>query len=166
MKLDTVIVRGVGGAIAAAALLPPAAAQVTPSGEPFFDNAKAGAQPMRTPYSFGPFYISQRIKTFNRAGEDAVLLGSTFSLAPLGFVGFSIDVNVSDGRHAIDANSGAALPKWREFDTDFVYRFAEGSAVPGMRLRLRWATVREDFGSRVDRTDDFRLDLNGSVAFN
>lgn len=123
-------------------------------------------QQMRTPYSFGPFYISQRIKTFNRAGEDAALLGSTFNLAGLGFTGFSVDVNFSDGRHAIDANTGAALPRWREFDTDFVYRFARDSAVPGMRLRLRWATVREDFGTRVDRTDDFRLDLNWSVAFN
>jgi len=123
-------------------------------------------QQMRTPYSFGPFYISQRIKVFSRAGEDATMLGSTFNLAPLGLTGFSIDLNVADGRHAIDANTGAPLPKWREFDSDFVYRFPKDSPVPNMRLRLRWATVREDFGTRVDRTDDLRLDLNWSVAFN
>jgi hypothetical protein len=35
-----------------------------------------------------------------------------------------------------------------------------------MRLRARWGTVREDFGTRTDRTDDLRLDLNWAVSFN
>ena len=121
---------------------------------------------IRTPYSYGPFYISQRIKAFSRAGEDAVMIGSTFKLAPLGLTGFSVDLNAADGRHAINAATGAALPKWREYDTDFIYAFPKESAVPNMRLRLRWATLREDFGSRTDRTDDLRFDLNWAVNFN
>ncbi|MFY9314834.1 MAG: OprD family outer membrane porin [Burkholderiales bacterium] len=57
-------------------------------------------QAMRSPYSFSPFYIGRRIKTFNRAGEDALLAGATFDLAGFGLPGFSIDLNVADGRHA------------------------------------------------------------------
>jgi hypothetical protein len=58
------------------------------------------------------------------------------------------------------------LPKIREYDTDFIYLFAKESAVPGMRLRFRWARVNEDFGTRTDRIDDLRLDLNWAVSFN
>src|SRR5258706_13647240 len=43
---------------------------------------------IRTPWSFGPFFITERIKTFNRAGEDAVLLGVNFDLAAAGLPGF------------------------------------------------------------------------------
>jgi hypothetical protein len=121
---------------------------------------------IRNPYSYGPFYISQRIKVFSRAGEDALMLGSSFNLAPLGLTGFSFDFNVADGRNAITAGTGASLPKWREYDFDFIYRFPKDSVVPGMRLRARWGTVREDFGTRTDRTDDLRLDLNWAVPFN
>ena len=121
---------------------------------------------IRNPYSFGPFYISQRIKTFSRAGEDALMAGSTFNLAPLGMNGFSFDFSIADGRHAIDANTLAAQPKWREYDYDFIYRFPKESAVPNMRVRLRYGTVREDYGTRIDRTDDLRLDLNWAVNFN
>jgi hypothetical protein len=123
-------------------------------------------QAMRSPYSFGPFYIGQRIKTFNRAGEDALMAGVTFDLARLGLPGFSIDLNAADGRHAIDAATRAALPKWREYDTDFIYLFPKESIVPNMRVRLRYGTVREDFGTRVDRTDDIRFDANWAVNFN
>jgi outer membrane OprD family porin len=123
------------------------------------------AQQIRTPYSFGPFYISQRIKTFSRAGEDAALIGTTFDLAAAGLPGFSIDFNIADGRNAIDSVTRAAQPKWREYDIDFIYRFAKESALSGMRLRFRWGTVKEDFGTRVDRTDDTRFDVTWAVSF-
>ena len=129
-------------------------------------SSTGSGQQMRSPYSFGPFYIGQRIKTFNRAGEDALMAGTTFDLAKAGMPGFSIDLNASDGRHAITAGTGAALPKWREYDTDFIYRFQKESPLYGARIRLRWATVREDFGTRVDRTDDTRLDFNWAITFN
>jgi hypothetical protein len=121
---------------------------------------------IRNFYSYGPFYISQRVKTFSRAGEDAALLGSTFDLTSAGLRGFSIDLNVADGRHAIDPVTHAAQPKWREYDTDFIYAFAKESPVPGMRVRFRWARVNEDFGTRIDKTTDLRLDLNWAVSFN
>ena len=121
---------------------------------------------IRNLYSFGPYYISQRYKVFSRAGEDAALLGSTFDLASAGLPGFSIDLNLADGRHAINPVTRAALPTWREYDTDFIYSFAKESAVPGMRLRFRWARLYEDYGTRVDKTTDTRLDLNWAVNFN
>ncbi len=121
---------------------------------------------IRAPYSFGPFYITERIKTFDRAGEDAALLGTTFDLVVAGLPGFSIELNVANGRNAIDAVTRAALPKTREYDTDFVYRFAKESALPGMQLRFRFATVTEDFGTRVDRTNETRFDVNWAINFN
>jgi hypothetical protein len=121
---------------------------------------------IRTPYSFGPFYITQRIKAFDRAGENAVLLGSTLDLARAGLPGLSADLNISNGTDAINSVTGVALPKWREYDTDLVYKFAKESALPGVRLRLRWGRLYEDFGSRTDRSDDTRLDVNWSVNFN
>jgi len=60
----------------------------------------------------------------------------------------------------------AALPKWREYDTDFIYTFAKDSVVPGMRVRYRYGRVYEDFGTRTDRTSDTRIDLNWAVSFN
>lgn len=123
-----------------------------------------GAQ-IRTPWSFGPFYISQRIKTFSRAGEDAAMIGTTFDLARVGLEGFSFDLNVADGRHAVDAGTRGALPKWREYDTDLVYRFGKESPLQGMRVRLRWGRVYEDFGTRKDRTEDTRVDVNWAVTF-
>ena len=123
-------------------------------------------QQIRTPYSFGPIYITQRIKTFSRAGENAAMLGTTFDLASVGLPGFSIDLNLADGRDALDPVTRATQPKWREYDTDFVYRFGKESALSGMQLRFRWATVKEDFGTRVDRTDDTRFDVNWAVNFN
>ena len=121
---------------------------------------------IRNFYSFGPYYISQRYKVFSRAGEDAALLGSTFNLAGAGLPGFSIDLNVADGRHAIDPVTRAAQPKWREYDTDFIYTFAKESVAPGMRVRFRWARTYEDYGTRTDKTTDTRLDLNYAVTFN
>ncbi len=35
-----------------------------------------------------------------------------------------------------------------------------------MRLRLRYATVREDYGTRIDRSEDLRFDVNWAVSFN
>ena len=94
------------------------------------------------------------------------MLGSTFDLASAGLPGFSIELNLADGRHAINPVTRAALPTWREYDTDFIYSFAKESAVPGMRLRFRWARLYEDYGTRVDKTTDSRLDLNWAVNFN
>ena len=129
--------------------------------------ATGDGQQMRTPYSYGPFYISQRIKAFSRAGEDAAMLGATFNLAPLGLNGFSIDLNAAaDVGRPPNTPAGAVQPKWREYDTDFIYRFAKESAVPGMRLRFRWARLYEDYGTRTDPTTDLRLDLFWTVGFN
>jgi hypothetical protein len=123
-------------------------------------------QQIRTPYSFGPFFITERIKTFDRAGEDAAMLGTTVDFGVAGLPGFSIDVNGANGRNAINAASGAALPKWREYDTDFVYRFAKESPLAGARFRFRWATVSENYGTRVDRSTDTRVDVNWAINFN
>ena len=94
------------------------------------------------------------------------MAGTTFDLAKAGMPGFSIDLNLADGRHAITAGAGTALPKWREYDTDFIYRFQKESPLAGARIRFRWGTVREDYGTRVDRTDDTRLDFNWAMNFN
>jgi len=124
-------------------------------------------QQIRNPYSDGPLYVTRRIKTFGRAGEDAVLLGSTFSLAPLGLNGLSFDMNVTaDTNHPPNTPTGAFQPKWREYDTDLVYRFSKDFVMPNTRIRLRWATVGEDYGTRTDRTNDLRFDLNWAVNFN
>jgi hypothetical protein len=120
---------------------------------------------IRSPWSFGPYYIGQRIKTFTRAGEDAWMAGTTFDLGKFGMAGFSIDVNYADGRHAIDPVTRAGQPTWKEFDTDFIYRFQKDSPLAGARIRVRWGTVREDYGTRTDRTDDTRIDFNWGLTF-
>jgi hypothetical protein len=127
--------------------------------------ATGEGEAIRTPYSNGPSYMTERVKTFNRAGEDAAMLGTTFDLASAGLHGFSIDVNIAEGRNAINAVTHAALPDMREFDSDFCYRFAKESPLSGMRLRARWATVTQDYGSRTDRTNDLRFDVNWGASF-
>lgn len=34
-----------------------------------------------------------------------------------------------------------------------------------MRLRFRWATVTQDYGTHADRIDDMRFDVNWAVSF-
>jgi len=124
-------------------------------------------QQIRNPFSDGPLYLTKRIKTYSRAGEDAVNLGSTFNLATLGLAGFSFDVNyTTDTQRPPHSPTGAFQPKWREVDTDFVYRFPKESVVSNMQLRARWARLREDYGGYNTHINDLRFDLNWAVPFN
>ena len=119
-----------------------------------------------TPYAYGPHYFGQRIKEFVRAGERATLLGATFDLGRFGLRGLSFDANVTNGRNAVNAASGAPLADWREYDTDLVYAVAKESPLSGMRVRFRYAKLYEDLpGGRTDTTTDLRIDLNWTVPF-
>jgi len=121
---------------------------------------------IRTPYSKGPLYITQRMKDFTRAGEQAWLIGGTIDLGVLGLEGLSFDVNAAiDGDAGINPGTGAANPTWKEYDYDLVYRFAKDTLFDGMRMRLRYATLSENYGTYTSRTTDFRIDLNWSLAF-
>ena len=121
---------------------------------------------IRTPYSKGPLYITQRIKDFTRAGEDAWLIGGTIDLGAVGLTGLSFDINASlDSTAGTNPSTGLANPKWREYDYDLIYRFGKDTWFDGMRVRLRYATLNEDYGTHTDKTTDFRVDLNWAVPF-
>jgi len=121
---------------------------------------------IRTPYSKGPLYITQRIKDFTRAGEQAWLIGGTIDFSTFGLAGLSFDINAAiDSNAGTNPATGASNPKWSEYDYDLIYRFGKETWFDGMRVRLRYASWDQDNGVTTTRTNDFRVDLNWSYPF-
>ena len=111
---------------------------------------------IRSPYGSYPGYLSLIVKDFNRAGEDAWLVGLSSDFSTFGLSGLSAFVNYAEGD---TPDSGvAASPDERELDITVDYRF-EQSWLKGLWLRVRAAFVDQD-GENAKNVDQYRLILN------
>ena len=130
---------------------------------------------LRSPFSLGPSYLVQRIGENAKAGEQTIILGSTFDFATLGARGLVFDVSYGDrtGRH-VKGNKAQPLADWNELATDLIYTLGkEFGWANGIRMRARWARVWEtgDNFSGGTITDisqqhsDVRFDLQWRVVF-
>lgn len=114
----------------------------------------------RSPYGSWPGYTSMIVKDFNRAEEQAILLGATVDFTPLGVKGL-----VFTALAALDTDVAPGLPMWNEYDFTADYRL---SALEGqwnwlspLWIRARYALVDSDNADGTsDRLDDFRVILN------
>jgi len=103
-----------------------------------------------------PSYISIMIKDFDRAGEDAWLLGLSSDFSYFGDTGFSGFINYAWGD--TPDNGSDASPDQSEFDLTLDYKPRTG-VVKGLWFRLRAAFVDQD-GSDGNDLRDIRLIAN------
>jgi len=97
-----------------------------------------------------PSYISIMIKDFNRAGEDAWLLGLSSDFRYFGDTGFSGFINYAWGD--TPDNGSDASPDQSEFDLTLDYKPRTGVA-KGLWFRLRAAFVDQDGADGKDLRD-------------
>lgn len=124
----------------------------------------ADAQQIRTPFSSGPIYTQLVTRNFLRAGENTVLLGTSFALDDI-LPGLSLWLEAVEGRNAVVAGSRAALPDEREIDIGTSWTIREkGSIFDGARIRARAAWVHDDGPDGTQRGTDYRIDLNWPIS--
>jgi len=106
--------------------------------------------PLSCLFSGYPVYISIIVKNFNRAGEDAWLLG---------LAGLSTFINYADGD--IPDTGRNASSDQSELDFTIDYRFESGT-LKGLWFRARVAFVDQEDTGAVD-VDDYRFIVNYEI---
>ena len=117
-------------------------------------------QKIRSPFGSYPGYISLMQKDFNRADEDAWLVGASYDFGQVGLEGLSFFTSYAEGLNARDGDDGSALSDQREFDITADYRIREG-VLKNLWLRARWSTL--DLAGEDRNTDDFRVIVNYEI---
>ena len=113
---------------------------------------------IRNPFGGYPGYLSIIVKDFNRAGEEAWLVGVSYDFTRVGIPGLSTFINYAEGD---TADTGVNVsPDQEELDFTVDYRFESG-ALKGLWLRARAAFVDQDnaVSGAVD-LDDYRFIVN------
>lgn len=111
---------------------------------------------IRSPYGGYPGYLSLMLKDFDRADEDAWLVGFSYDFSALGLDGLSSFFNYAKGN--TPESGAAASPDQEEFDLTVDYRFKR-DFLKGVWLRLRGAYVNQDGPEGID-VKDFRVIVN------
>ncbi|SEN94125.1 outer membrane porin, OprD family [Rhodospirillales bacterium URHD0017] len=115
---------------------------------------------IQTPWSANPFYTDAQIQSFNRAGEQAVMVGLSYVLTPIGLPGVAASVFYFNGSTGAPA-AGAPLVE-TEWDFNLEWR-PNWKPLQGLWLRARYGTSSVyQSGSRTN-IDEVRLILNYNV---
>ena len=113
---------------------------------------------IRNPYGGYPGYLSLMIKSFNRADEDAWLVGASYDFERIGVPGLSSFINYARG-DTPDSGSNAS-PDEQELDITVDYRF-QSELLKGLWLRARAAFVdQENDVAGAGDVNDLRVILN------
>ena len=112
---------------------------------------------IRSPWGGYPGYLSLIHKDFDRAGEDAWLIGLSYDFSRLGLPGLSAFTNYASGN--TPDNGNRASPDQTEFDMTLDYHFS--NVLDGLWIRARTAHVDQD-GDGED-SQDYRLIFNYSL---
>ena len=125
-----------------------------------FSSTDDGAR-IRNPYGGYPGYLSLMIKSFNRADEDAWLVGASYDFTRIGAPGLSSFINYAQGSTP-DSGSNAS-PDHREFDITVDYRI-QSEILKGLWLRARAAFVdQDDDVAGASDVDDIRFIINYDI---
>lgn len=122
----------------------------------------------KAPYGSWPGYTSMIVEDFNRAEEQALLLGASVDLGKLGLDGVSLTALA-----AFTTDVAPGLPEQSEYDFTADYRFTALSDSPTwdwlspLWLRARYALVEKDETDKDPdkQRDDFRIILNYELQF-
>jgi hypothetical protein len=114
---------------------------------------------LRFPFGGYPGFASLIVQDFNRAGEDAWLIGLSYTFSRFGLDGLSAFTNFADSD--TPDNGSAVSPDQQELDFTVDYRFS-GELLEGLWIRARAAFVDQN-GSGADDINDYRIILNYSI---
>jgi hypothetical protein len=121
----------------------------------------------QAPYGSWPGYTSMIVEDFNRAEEQAFLVGLSFDFAEVGAEGL-----VFTALAAFDLHVADDLQEQNEYDFTADYRFTslgenpDWSWLSPLWLRARYALVEKDeLDEKTDQRDDFRIILNYELQF-
>ena len=115
---------------------------------------------IRIPFTSGPIYTRQIVRTFVRAHETAWQLGVAVELQAV-LAGLSGFLDWTRGTGAINAATGAGLADATEYDVGVVWTYkSKGSSLDGLRTRIRCGWVIDNTSLGGQRTTDFRIDAN------
>jgi hypothetical protein len=98
---------------------------------------------IRFPYASKPNYTDMQQVSFDRAAEDAVVVGAAYDFTKHGWEGFSIGGSFGHGWDAINPNTGVGLPDRSEYDLFLQYRPTKGHW-QGFRFQAKYANVFGD----------------------
>lgn len=115
---------------------------------------------MQTPWSANPFYTDSQNLSFNRAGENAALIGLSLGFKPFGLPGVAASIFYVGGW--TDAPAAGAPVREREWDFIVDWR-PKWKPLQGIWLSMRYGFSVTDQGGQRTTTDDVRLILNYSV---
>jgi len=110
-----------------------------------------------SPYGGYPGFISLMKSDFNRAGEQAWMVGLSYNFSRIGLDGLSMITKFASGYNAEDFSSGSTRPDQQEFDITVDYYPPAGRPLAGFWLRVRGAKRWQD---GLDDTHDIRVLLN------
>ncbi|HEY5802730.1 MAG TPA: OprD family outer membrane porin [Lysobacter sp.] len=140
---------------------------VSVKGELFYPNAsfrlaasQAGSdRGLQSPFGGPPNYLSIIVENFDRAGEEAYMVGASYDFKGVGVEGLSAFTNISTG-NTPDSGPNAS-PDETEYDLTVDYRFGKASALDGLWVRVRGAYIDQDENdNNGDDFFDFRIILN------
>jgi hypothetical protein len=116
---------------------------------------------MQTPWSFNPFYTDAVVLSYQRAGENAVLIGLSYDFTPLGLRGLAAAAQYFRGWTSAPA-AGAPLIE-DEWDFNLEWR-PDWKPWSGLWLRARYGLARTNQSNAITSTDEIRLTLNYKVS--
>jgi hypothetical protein len=112
---------------------------------------------VRSPFGGYPGYTSVLVEDFNRAGEDAWLIGISYDFARIGLDGLSAFSNYVRGD--TPDSGGAASPDQKELDFTLDYR-PGGSLLEGLWIRARAGFVNRHHAGDIN---DYRIIANYGI---
>jgi hypothetical protein len=114
---------------------------------------------MQNPWSDNPFYTNAMTQSFQRAGEQAMVVGASYVFTPVGLPGIAASVFFYQGWTAAAAGPPTVENEW-DFEVDWRPEF---KPLSGLWLRLRYGTSVVNQGNKLTTTDEVRAILNYSV---
>ena len=116
---------------------------------------------IRSPYGGRPSYLSMMVKDFDRAGEDAWLVGLSYDFNHFSFLdGLSAFTNYGSGY--TPGSGSQKLPDQQEWDITVDYRPTKGY-LEGLWLRFRRSQVNQGTGLLSNDSVDYRVILNFDI---
>ncbi len=120
---------------------------------------------IRLPFSNGPIYTAQLIRSFVHAHESGWQLGLGTNLETWAS-GVTAFFDVTSGKNAINPTTGAPLSDETEYDLGAIWTFKQkGSYVDGLRTRVRYGWVTDQTSAGEKKSTDFRIDINLPISF-
>jgi hypothetical protein len=115
--------------------------------------------PMQNPWSDNPAYTNAMTQSFQRAGENAVVVGASYVFTPIGLPGIAASVFFYQGWTSVAAGPPTVENEW-DFEIDWR---PEWKPLSGLWLRARYGTSQVNQNNKLTTTEELRFILNYSV---